>query len=195
MFVEVLTERTLRMPNLYIPPTEVISPKRQWTLVSVLYDRGENNAAVAVGRWEGDAVLAIRWNGNDDNPIGNPQSRGLPTWFIVPQEFNDSILKTLKEVEPEKAARAQEFFVESVVLTNTIAIPERRKAIQEAVLEGIGKRSRGGLTVRIFEPALSPEYVVKIAGPNGFNWERSFLGHEETPEFIREEVRKATLGT
>ena len=38
----------------------------------------------------------MRWNGdNDDNPIGNPQSRGLPTWFIVPDNYVEAILGTL----------------------------------------------------------------------------------------------------
>ena len=40
-------------------------------------------------------VLAMRWNGTDDNVIGNPQSRGLPTWFIVPREFRLAVLDEL----------------------------------------------------------------------------------------------------
>ena len=86
------------MANTYTTPGDVISPKRRWTLVSVLYDKGENNAAVAIGRWDGKPALVLRWNGNDDNPIGNPQSRGLPTWFIVPDEFHSSILDALDSV-------------------------------------------------------------------------------------------------
>ncbi len=49
-----------------------------------------------------------------------------------------------------------------------------------------------GLTVKIFEPQLSPGYVIRIEGADGFKWERNFFGQEETAEFIREEVRKAT---
>ena len=178
------------MPNRYIPPSEVVSPKRSWTLLSVLYERGENEAAVAVGRWEGKAALAMRWNGNDENTIGNPQSRGLPTWFIVPDEFRSSILNRLGVLAPERAARAHEFFNEAVVLTNTIADPDSRESIQRAVIEGIGGRP---LTVRIFEPALSPDYMIRIDGPEGFKWERTFFGPvEQTADFIQEEVRKAT---
>jgi hypothetical protein len=35
----------------------------------------------------------MRWNGGKDNPLGNPQSRGLPTWFIVPEQHWNQILK------------------------------------------------------------------------------------------------------
>lgn len=145
---------------------------------------------MAIGRWDGEPVLAMRWNGTDDNAIGNPQSRGLPTWFIVPSEFRLALLDTLAGLAPEKAALAREFFINAVVLTNTIGDPSDRKAIQDAVLEGIGHR---GLTVKIFEPPLGPEYVIRIEGASGFRWERTFFGPvEQTPEFVRYEVQKAT---
>lgn len=178
------------MPNEYVIPGEVVSPKRQWSLVAVLYDRGEGQASVAIGRWDGEPVLAMRWNGTDDNTIGNPQSRGLPTWFILPREFRLPVLDELTRLAPEKAALAKEFFIDAVVLTNTIGDPRHRKTIQDAVLDGIGHR---GLTVKIFEPALSPEYVIRIEGAGGFRWERTFFGPvEQTPEFVRQEVHKAT---
>lgn len=178
------------MPNEYVIPGEVISPKRQWSLVAVLYDRGEGQASVAIGRWDGEPVLAMRWNGTDNNVIGNPQSRGLPTWFVVPSEFRLAVLHELTHLAPEKAALAKEFFIDAVVLTNTIGDPSHRKAIQDAVLEGIGHR---GLTVKIFEPALSPEYMIRVEGAGGFRWERTFFGPvEQTPEFVRQEVHKAT---
>lgn len=73
------------MATNYISPADVISPKLHWSLIAVLEDEGPQEIALAVGRWDNKPVLAIRWNGdNDGNPIGNPQSRGLPTWFILP---------------------------------------------------------------------------------------------------------------
>jgi hypothetical protein len=36
----------------------------------------------------------MRWNGTDVNPLGNPQSRGLPTWFTVPEQHWRQILET-----------------------------------------------------------------------------------------------------
>ena len=68
------------MGIVHIPPNGVLSPKRNWVLVTVLIDEGEGDVALALGRWDGGPVLAIRWNGTSDHPIGNPQSRGLPTW-------------------------------------------------------------------------------------------------------------------
>jgi hypothetical protein len=41
---------------------------------------GAKSVSIAVGRWKAakteEPVLAMRWNGDDENPIGNPQSRG-----------------------------------------------------------------------------------------------------------------------
>jgi len=182
------------MRSSYTPPQEVRSPKRQWSLISVLYDKGEDGPSVAVGTWEGEPVLAMRWNGNAQNPIGNPQSRGLPTWFIIPAEFREAILKKLKDVAPEKELRAREHFMDSTVLINTIAMPDSRLAIQAAVLEGLGKRlETENWKVRIFEPQNSPAYFIRLDGPNGFRWEQEFFGPvQQTPRFIREEIQKVT---
>src|SRR5262245_2416807 len=80
----------------FIPADEVHSPRRQWTLIAVLQDEKEPTTCVlAVGRCENKPVLAMRWNGSKDSPIGNPQSRGLPTWFIVGSEFNECLMNTL----------------------------------------------------------------------------------------------------
>jgi hypothetical protein len=78
----------------YVKPSEVHAPKRLWSLVEVLFDGGEGESALAIGRWENKPVLAMRWNGDKESPLGNPQSRGLPTWFIVPQQHWKQILET-----------------------------------------------------------------------------------------------------
>jgi hypothetical protein len=84
----------------YIKPTDVHAPKRHWSLIHVLFDGGENEgtnltpSSLAIGRWDNDPVLAMRWNGNKGNPLGNPQSRGLPIWFIVPEQHWKQILET-----------------------------------------------------------------------------------------------------
>jgi len=91
----------------YIPPNEVTSPRRHFTLVGVIDDgktddnpTGEDAVSLAVGRWKNDAgteeaVLGMRWNGNSVNRIGSPQSRGLPTWFIVPPHLRRVILDNM----------------------------------------------------------------------------------------------------
>ena len=80
----------------YNPPSEVTSPKRKWSLISVLEDEGPNQYAIALGRWENKPVLAVRWNGNEHS-VGSPQSRGLPTWFILPDRFNEPLTNSLKK--------------------------------------------------------------------------------------------------
>ena len=76
-------------------PQDVNSPKRSWRLNTVLYDGGRGSWAAAEGQWEEDGrwydVLAIRWNGRDDDDLGSPQSRGRATWFIVPKELKTAI--------------------------------------------------------------------------------------------------------
>lgn len=90
----------------YVPATEVISPKLRWALIIVLEDKGPGEHSLALGRWDNDPVLAMRWNGDKENLIGNPQSRGVPTWFIIPHSYDESILKTLP---PEKRKLASNF--------------------------------------------------------------------------------------
>lgn len=92
----------------YTPPNEVTSPKLFWSLIDVLDPGAAGEAALALGRWDGKAFLAMRWNGdNVGNPIGNPQSRGLPTWFILPEgRYSEAIIQTLP---PEKIALVRNF--------------------------------------------------------------------------------------
>ncbi len=83
----------------YIKPDDVRAPKRHWSLVNVLFDGGEatdtnaSPSSLAIGLWDNEPVLAMRWNGNKENRLGNPQSRGLPTWFIVPEQHWKQILQ------------------------------------------------------------------------------------------------------
>jgi hypothetical protein len=100
------------MATKYIPPTEVTSPKRQWALIAVLEDNGPGDCALALGRWNNEPVLAMRWNGdNEEGPIGTPQSRGLPTWFILPNgKYSEAILATLPK---DKLTLTRNFFPEA----------------------------------------------------------------------------------
>jgi hypothetical protein len=92
----------------YVKPSDVHSPKRHWSLVHVLFDGGEDRpdrpdksdntmcSSLAMGLWDSKPVLALRWNGGKENPLGNPQSRGLPTWFIVPELHWTKIVEAYK---------------------------------------------------------------------------------------------------
>jgi hypothetical protein len=73
-------------------------------LIDILYNGGDDDAALAIGHWDGRPVLASRWNGTDaDTGIGNPQSRGIPTWFVLPEWLNDAVLAS--EVVPRAKVR------------------------------------------------------------------------------------------
>jgi hypothetical protein len=91
----------------YIDPTGVISPKAHWHLFDVILDRKEGNCAYALGTWDGMRRIGFRWNGNDESgPIGNPQSRGLPTWTMLDPALHEAVVGLLP---PEKQALAKRF--------------------------------------------------------------------------------------
>ncbi|MGA2240557.1 MAG: hypothetical protein ABSH11_00750 [Verrucomicrobiota bacterium] len=88
--------------NDYITPDEVTAPRQRWHLIRVLETGAEEDfyderVAIAIGTWDGDKVLAMRWNGNKDWRIGSPQSRGLPTWFIIPKRLNEAVIGILSK--------------------------------------------------------------------------------------------------
>lgn len=88
-----------------IEPASVVSPKASWRLIDVLHRGKAEDDAVALGMWNGSPVLAMRWNGSKDAPLGNPQSRGLPTWFILPEWSYVPLLKSGK-IKDDKARMA-----------------------------------------------------------------------------------------
>jgi len=88
--------KTVTPTSAYTDPRTVRSPKEHWMLIDVLDNRGEGEHSIAIGEWDGNRVLAIRWNGNAGE-LGNPQSRGIPTWFVLPSEYNTKLVETLPE--------------------------------------------------------------------------------------------------
>lgn len=102
----------------YQDPRLVKSPKGAVSHLRVLYDGGEQTAtnqewegwSVAELEWYEEPVLACRWNGSteyeDVSAIGNPQSRGLPTWFMIPKPLQEAIRAQLKNVPDEEEERA-----------------------------------------------------------------------------------------
>ena len=78
----------------HVEPSDVHAPKRHWQLFHVLFDGGPDKSSLAIGRWDEQPVLAMRWNGNENKPLGNPQSRGLSTWFVVPEQHVGQVLET-----------------------------------------------------------------------------------------------------
>lgn len=88
----------------YQNPRHVDSPRTRWRLIDVLYNGGDGDAALAIGDWDGERALAVRWNGSSgDSGVGNPQSRGIPTWFILPDWLHETTLSS--EVVPGSKVR------------------------------------------------------------------------------------------
>ena len=87
----------------YVKPEEVLSPKdRVKGVLEVIYDPGENQMSVARIVWDKDPAIAVRWNGSDERPLGNPASHGQPTWFVVDDYPADSIELAARQ-EAQKA--------------------------------------------------------------------------------------------
>lgn len=87
----------------YVNPRHVVSPKKSISNLIPIYDGGvyENNReekgwSVAIMYWDQRPAVGIRWNGEEGSP-GNPQSRGLPTWFILPEALTLPVLKALTD--------------------------------------------------------------------------------------------------
>ena len=105
------------MSYIYKKPQLINSPKGKVDVIKVLFDGGENPAySLAIIKWEGVLKLGIRWNIADSEwedakkqngmaeCIGNPQSRGHSTWYVLPDnhEFYDVIKNGIQELNSMK---------------------------------------------------------------------------------------------
>ena len=82
----------------YISPETVLVPKDVVRSVEVLYNSGVGGFSVALLDWNGEEAVGIRWNGEEDSGLGNPQSRGKPTWFLVPDELSAAVRERAEEL-------------------------------------------------------------------------------------------------
>ena len=65
------------MPK-YTSPEKATSPRKNWAIIKILDPGEEGNMVIAQGKWDGETVIGLRWNGTAKAPINNPQARGLP---------------------------------------------------------------------------------------------------------------------
>jgi hypothetical protein len=89
----------------YIDPNKVLSPQRSVSNLRVIWNGGQWDKAnpawsgwsLSELDWDGNPAVGCRWNGADDEErgVGNPQSRGLPTWFILPGGIADVALQAV----------------------------------------------------------------------------------------------------
>lgn len=90
----------------YNPAKSVISPLKNVKNVRVLSDGGAAPGAysVAIIEWNGEDVLAIRWNISENEVtrpdklsgavicLGEPNSHGKSTWFVLPDGFLEGLI-------------------------------------------------------------------------------------------------------
>ena len=82
----------------YVKPEEVLSPKAKvGRIVEVIHDPGEGRMSVARILWGQEEVVATRWNGNSEQPLGNPVSRGHATWFVVDEYAAESVERAARD--------------------------------------------------------------------------------------------------
>ena len=83
-----------------IKPNTVTSPQRRLKLGNIIYDGKDDSFSIAEIEWDGRKGIGIRWNGSKAKDVkGNPVSRGYPTWFVVPEELELSILNAVKKLK------------------------------------------------------------------------------------------------
>lgn len=82
----------------YIQPESVCAPRASIRSVEVVYDAGPGQWSVARVNWEDEDRIGIRWNGGDGPGVGNPQSRGKATWFIVPEPLEGAVMGRVDEL-------------------------------------------------------------------------------------------------
>jgi hypothetical protein len=89
----------------FYKPNEVLSPKDYLQIVKIIYSGDEDSYSLAKVKWDGEEVLAIRWNvakreHNDEAKmsgkkkcVGMPSSHGYPVWFILPKDIREVLTK------------------------------------------------------------------------------------------------------
>jgi hypothetical protein len=82
----------------------------------------------------------------------------------------------------------------TIISANTIAMPDFRSEVEDAVLRGVGERDEPEKwSAEILASADRGGFVVRIKGPDGFVWEQRFEGRDEqAPAFVEWSVSAAT---
>ena len=88
-----------------IDPNTVLSPKALVRDLTVIFDGSLWDDAnprwsgwsLATLTWDGRPAIGVRWNGQVGAGVGSPQSRGLPTWFILPDALAEISLERVTE--------------------------------------------------------------------------------------------------
>lgn len=80
----------------YTDPRKVDAPKTRLKNLDVIYESPDKSWAAATFSWDGvDNCLGMRWNG-DGFGAGSPQSRGVATWFVIPEDLAGLLREGIK---------------------------------------------------------------------------------------------------
>ncbi|MDR3750429.1 MAG: hypothetical protein P4K94_02985 [Terracidiphilus sp.] len=117
---------------MYHDPKTVLSPKERVESVEVIFDKGPVDFSWSVARlkWDGSSVVGIRWNGDRTSTKGLPQTRGNPTWFVVPNELADAVLNAAREWSRAKQDDLEEGY-------RLMAADDKQEAEAEEWTEGL----------------------------------------------------------
>ena len=75
-------------------PTEV-NPNN-FKVKTVLFDNTE--FSIVIGTWkESKNILAMRWNGDNEDDKGYPKTFGNPMWFIIHDDLKQAIIQALMQ--------------------------------------------------------------------------------------------------
>lgn len=100
----------------YLAPEHAKSPAPRWKQHRVIYNSDSSGTtfaswSLAVGYWDGKAELGLRWNGDDETPLGSPKSHAYGTWFIVPKPLHLGVLAQVEHLVPHKVKEAIYFLL------------------------------------------------------------------------------------
>lgn len=117
----------------HVKPDQVVSPKARWKLIAVLHDGGAGEIAYALGEWDGEPRIAVRWNGDDEHRIGNPQSRGLATWTMLDRDLYLPVIQNLPEDEQMLARKLLKIVTYPVIEMKIDHHPSGRYTLKKRV--------------------------------------------------------------
>ena len=89
---------------MYIRPEDVLSPRDKVKNLEILIKNDKEDYSIALLEYDGTECVGVRWNTTNEEKdnIGTPQSRGIPTWFILPKEVAKVYLEKFLEEKEKK---------------------------------------------------------------------------------------------
>jgi len=94
-----------------VHPKQVVAPKSRLKYPHAIY--AGNHWSLAVGLWDEERALLIRWNDDPNKPLGNPVSHGKPTWFVLPEELQEKALEIAQNGGSRTASEARNWLKNS----------------------------------------------------------------------------------